>query len=176
MKITCAQCGLEVDRSIGSINRAKRLNAPLYCSMKCSGLSRRKNITAEQFKANKAEYDRQYLAKNIDTIKAKKHEHFKKTYDPISAADYRRERMHLHVQYCRRPEYKAKKIHYDRERRAKMFYGDFWECAILVEAIDKHIVAVADKQHLRTINGTSNKSTKRKKQWLRLMKNLPQLT
>lgn len=35
---------------------------------------------------------------------------------------------------------------------------------------------MADKAELRTIQGTNNKSKKRKRQWLKLMKILPQLT
>lgn len=176
MIIACSHCGKEIDKPIGAVNRAKSINAPLFCNMVCAGLARRKDITDEQFKANKREYDKEYRAKNRAMLKAKKAAHFKATYDPAKASVERKKNMQRHVEYCRQPEYKAKKVDYDQQYRATKLYGEFAECAILVEKINKTLAQKANKSELRTIQGTNNKSKRRKKQWLRLMKNLPQLT
>lgn len=176
MKHTCPHCNIEFEVKKIYLNRANKIGAPRYCSKKCSGLARRYNKTREQRISEKSEYDRQYREKNRELIKQKKHEHFIKTYDPTQAALDRKKTMPRHIEYCRRPEYKANKITYDMEFRAKKLYGENWESAILIQQINKKLVEMADKAELRTIQGTNNKSKKRKRQWLKLMKILPQLT
>lgn len=175
MIIVCNHCGKNVDKRQCDIDRAKKINAPLYCNKECAGLARRIVITIEQFKANKREYDKIYRLKNHERRKVEKAEYHKANYDPVRQREYNQKRMPLHVEYCRQPKYRAKKVDYDREYRAAKLYGEFAECAILVEKINKMLVQKADKAELRTIQGTNNKSKRRKKQWLRLMKNLPQL-
>ena len=137
---------------------------------------RHKNESIEDFKIRKAEYDRQYREKNKERRAIQKAEYHKKTYDPIKQREYNQKRMPLHIEYCRRPEYRAKKVDYDRVNRAKRFYGEFYECAIIVEQINNKLIQMADKAELRTVQGTNTKSIKRKRQWRRLLKNLPQLT
>ncbi|MDB5241415.1 MAG: hypothetical protein JWP57_2040 [Spirosoma sp.] len=110
-------------------------------------------------KALKAEYDRKYRIRNRDMLKAKKHAYFKKTYDPVQAAVARKKRMPFHVEYCRRPAYKAKKQSYDKRHRAQQQYGEFWESALLIEQIESHY----SQQEVRQINNLHNKAQNRKR-------------
>jgi len=172
----CPYCKKELTVGIGYINRANKLGVPIYCNRVCAGLGRRHNKTVEQKKAEKAEYDREFRRKNAEKLKVQKAASHKLRYDPIKQREYNQKRMPKHVEYCRQPEYKKKKIEYDQQHTAKKNYGEFAECAILIEKIGKVLVERADKSELRTIQGTNNKSKRRKKQWLRLLQNLPQLT
>lgn len=174
MKAICKHCGIEFEKSAGHLNRANKLGVPVFCTTEHFYASRRIERTDEEKKAIKADYDRDYC-------KTEKRKASARNYNetPAGRAMQKRQReknKESHLEYCRTPEYKAWKIKYDQQHRAKKQYGEFWESAILLEQIDKHIASVADKNHLRTINGTFNKSKRRKKQWLRLLKNLPQLT
>lgn len=173
---TCPHCKKEFEVYIAYLNKANSIGAPRYCGKACSGLARRDNKTKEQKIVEKAAYDLQYRIKNADKLRQRHSDYHKKTYDPAKAAIERKKNMPRHIEYCRKPEYRAKKVGYDQQHRAEKQFGEFAECFILLEQIDKTIASKADKHHLRTIQGTNNKSKRRKKQWLRLLKNLPQLT
>lgn len=162
MIIHCPVCGCKKEKRIGDVNKAKKKGAPIYCSQKCAGIARRK--TKDEKKRIKAEYDRQYRLNNHDKIKAKKHEYFKKTYDPKQAAIERKKRMPKHVEYCRRPEYRAYKKQYDAQYRDKKLYGEFAECFRLILDIEKFY----EQEQVRQINNLHNKAQKRKKQWQQL--------
>ncbi len=174
VKHICPHCQKEFEVYVAYLNKANSIGAPRYCSKACSGLARRKGITPEQFKANKAAYDKEYRLR--EGQKEKHRASWKKNYNPVKAAEYRKKRMPIHVEYCRQPEYKEKKIVYDREHRAKKLYGEHWESAILIEQINNKLIQMADKADLRQIQGTNSKSQRRKRQWLRMMTNLRQLT
>lgn len=176
MKHICPHCGIECEKATGLINRANKVGSPIYCSKVCSGLARRSNKSSEQLKAEKAKYDAAYRETNASKLKRQKSERHQRVYDPVKQREYNQNRMPLHIEYCRQTEYRAKKVGYDREYRAKKFYGEFYECAIIVEQINNKLIEMADKAELRTIQGTNTKSLKRKRQWLRLMTNLRQLT
>jgi len=176
MKATCAYCKQEFEANSSAYNRATKQGLNVYCSLEHSGLGRRDKRTSEQKKADKSAYDKNRRLEKFDVIKAKK-QAYDKTPEGRAAQKRRRQtRMPKHVEYCRQPEYRAKKVEYDRRHRAEKFFGEFAECAILVEQINKTLIEKADKAHLRTIQGTNTKSQRRKRQWLRLLKNLPQLT
>ena len=85
-----------------------------------------KHRSNPNFKTMKAEYDREYRKKNHDLLKKKKHEYFKRTYDPVKAAVERKKNMPRHLEYCRQPKYKAYKRNYDKEYRSEE-YGEFGE-------------------------------------------------
>lgn len=159
--VICPVCGKEFGAFKGEINRALKNGYVVRCSQACSGIARRNNKTPEQKKIEKAEYDKQYRAQNLDWIKAKKKAHFKATYDPIKAAIKRKERMPQHIEYCRQPEYRAWKKRYDKSYRAAKMFGDFGECAIILEKIFELI----DNREIKYINGLTNKSQIRKRRW-----------
>src|SRR5690242_12469550 len=132
MLIVCAQCGEEADKAASHVNRARRNGDNLYCSRECSGLGRRTNKTAEQRKEEKRLYDIEYRARDVEGRKARKAEYYQRTKDRAKEAEARKRRMPTHVEYCRRPEYRAWKKTYDRQYRAVKFYGDFADCFLLV--------------------------------------------
>jgi hypothetical protein len=89
-------------------------------------------------KAQKAAYDRQYRKKNRLRLKAEKAAYFQRTYDPFKAAIERKKKMPKHVEYCRRPQYRAYKHDYDINRRASL-YGPFVEAYKLLKELMREI-------------------------------------
>lgn len=164
MKYHCAHCGKVADKATGHVNRARERGLNLYCGRRCSGLGRRQGKTKAERVAEKAAYDAAYRAKNREMLKAKKQEHHKRTYDPAAAAVVRKARMPLHVEYCRRPEYRAWKKGYDRKYRAKKFYGPFDEAFLLTMDITTEIKGRTTRHEVKYQNGCTNKAQRRKRQ------------
>lgn len=162
----CPQCLAEFEAEIGRINRAQKINAALYCGRKCAGLARRLQNppTVEEKKLVKKLYDAQRRIEKADEIKAKKREYFKRTYDPKKAAIERKAKMQNHVEYCRRPEYKAWKKDYDRKFLARKKYGEFAESALLIFDIEDEAAKQATKYEIYQANGTLNKAQTRRRQ------------
>lgn len=167
MRIQCPACKAIVDAPTGKVNRAIKVGAPLYCGRVCAGIARRKGKSTDQRKAEKSEYDRLRRERLGEKIKAQKRAHFKATYDPVAAAAYRKKRMPIHVEYCRRPEYRAWKAEYDREYRAKKDFGEFWESAMLLASIDTEIAKKASRYEIMMTNGTINKAQRRRREYER---------
>lgn len=161
----CDHCGKEVHQSTGAINRAIKLGVPIYCDRVCFGLGRRKNKTPEQKRAEKATYDRRLRVEHAVELAAKRKQSFKKNYDPKKAAIQRKARMHLHVEYCRRPEYCAYKHQYDLRYKMEKNYGGFWEVARALVDLTNELKSRATKYEIYEQNGTLNKSMKRKRQY-----------
>jgi len=159
MKIICPQCQKEAELKIGAVNYALKKGRNIYCSRDCSSEARRKTI--EEKKAVKAEYDRKHRENNRERLKKEKADYFKRTYDPVAAAIARKKRMPYHVEFCRKPEQKAKKKIYDRIHRAKKQYGEYWESALIVAELDE----IIDDKEVRQDNNLHNKSQKRKRTW-----------
>lgn len=171
--VQCPGCGIFCEMENSRINRAKRIEAPLYCGKVCAGKQRRVEKASRQKKEEKRIYDCQYRAKNLDRIKRDKAERFQRTYDPVAAAVARKARMPQHVEYCRRPEYVAWKREYDEQYRAKKLYGEFWQCFLIVASIDKEVSERATKMEIAVANGTLNKSQTRKREYERAYSNQP---
>jgi hypothetical protein len=165
--MNCNYCNKELSKPQGSINRALRLNKPLYCNKTCFGLAKRINKTTEEKKALKSAYDKNYRKINAKKIKKSKHDYFKKTYDPVKTCIERKKKSNEHLEYCRQPKYKSYKKEYDKKYLAKKMFGEFWESALLIKEIEKEY----NQQEVRQINNLHNKSQKRKRLW----KNLQQL-
>lgn len=161
---TCAHCGKQSTTTSGAFNRAQKLGMRLFCGRICFGLGRRKNRTTADKKEAKRLYDQQYRSNNLDTIKAKKAAYFQATYDPQAAKVERRKRAHLHVEYCRRPEYRAYKKDYDRKRRAAEF-GEFADSYELLSLIESEIKSRATRYEIYQANGTLNKSLNRRRDY-----------
>jgi hypothetical protein len=160
----CAQCGKKASKEAGHVSRARKKGARLFCDKKCFGLSRRIYKTKAQKVAEKAAYDAEYRTKNRALLKAKKAAYFKRTYDPIGAAIKRKERMPLHVEYCRRPEYRAWKKSYDKKYLAKKQFGPFAEAAMLVNDLNREIKQRMSNHEIKWQNETANKRQFRARQ------------
>lgn len=162
MKAICHQCQEEFEvKFIGAYNRSIRLGRTIYCGRTCAGIGRRKFVSKEEKARLKAEYDKIYRSKNIETIKKKKADYFQKSYDPVKARVYRKKIVARHNEYCRRPEYKKWKAQYDKKYLAKKHYGPFWEVSILCLKLEKEV----DRYEANINNQSFGKSTKRKRQW-----------
>jgi len=162
---TCPQCHKEFEAEAGRQNRAERIGAPLYCGKICAGLARRlKNpLTDAEKKAAKAAYDRQYRQDHAEARKRQKAAYYQRTKDPVKEAARRQERMHLHVAYCQRPEYKAWKQQYDLRHRAQKDFGEFAEAALLLQDVEREIEAHATRYEIYQSNGTINKAQTRRR-------------
>lgn len=163
--VTCDHCGATTMIEAGSVNRARNNGNRLFCGRTCSGLARRNGKTKAQRVAEKAAYDVEYRAKNLAGIKARKAEYFQRTYDPVKAAVERQKIMPRHVEYCRRPEYRVKKKTYDRQYRAKLHYGPFWECQVLTLQIREAALELMTDYEIRLAKGTLNKRLQRKRDY-----------
>jgi len=164
MIIKCEYCGKEIEKNIGHVNRARKLGMRLFCGQKCFGLFHRSNLTNEQKKEIKRLYDIEYRKKNREIIKERGKKY---NESPAGRAMQKRSRKKfkkLHLEYCRTPEYRKWKSEYDRKHRAKKFYGEFWESAILLNQIEDMIPNREVKQQLQL----NNKSLKRKRNYEKL--------
>ena len=169
MNFICPQCHENAHVSTGSYNYRIKKGWKVYCSRTCSSAARRK-WTEEEKKQIKSNYDRQrkssFSEERLKDFRKQKHEYFKKTYDKEKAAITRQARMPKHVEYCRRPEYRAKKRAYDEERVAKNSYGEFWEAAIVLKNLEVEVDNREAKSDLKLVT----KSQKRKRRWIQALK------
>lgn len=154
-------------RRDSDVNRAIKAGLNIYCDRKCAGFGRRDNKTTNQRKEEKRLYDIEYRNKNKDMLKVKKAAYFKATYDPEKAAIERKKRMPKHIEYCRQPEYRAKKKQYDSQYLAKKNYGEFWESALLIMDIDNEVSARMTDVEIRQVKGTLNNKLQRRRQYER---------
>jgi hypothetical protein len=163
VKIVCAHCRKKSEKRAGDANRARVAGLNIYCNRRCAGLARRKGKTKAQKVAEKKAYDAEYRKKNLTALKAKKHEYFQRTYDPVKAAEVRKGRMPYHVEYCRKPAYKAKKREYDRKHRAAEF-GEFAEAYMLTIDLNREIKGRTTNAEIKWENRTANKTQFRKRE------------
>ena len=162
MKYRCAHCGKTADKAAGHVNRARERGLNLYCNRRCSGLGRRQGKTTAQKREEKRLYDIEYRARNRARILDRKKEYHKRTYDPVKAAVVRKKRMPIHVEYCRQPEYRAKKQVYDRKRRAAD-YGEFAEAFQLTIDLNREIKGRMTNEEIKWENRTANKAQFRRR-------------
>lgn len=165
--VLCAHCGAKTAKLARDINRAEKRGMKLFCDKKCFGLSRRLNKAKSVKIEEKRLYDIEYRAKNREELKKKKHERFKRDYDPAAAAVKRKARAPYHVEYCRQPEYVAWKQTYDRQYRAKKDYGEFFECALLAQDIRSEALTRMTDYEIRIGKDAVAKSQRRKRQFAR---------
>jgi hypothetical protein len=160
LPFTCGYCGKATTQPAGAVNRARRIGAKLFCNLTCSVLARRKPKTKEQKVEEKRLYDAEYRQKNLARLKAEKRAYYAENHDREKEAAYRKANMHKHVEYCRRPEYRAKKAVYDLDRRAAE-YGEFAEAYKLTLAVDREVKSRMSRYEIYAANGTLNKKLQR---------------
>lgn len=119
--------------------------------------------TKEQLKLEKKIYDKEYRRKNSDKLKKSKADYFKKDYslNPEKYRKVRQKRYQYHLEYLRKPICVEKKKVYDKKRRAKIEFGEFWECAILINEIEVEI----PNREVKSQNGLINKKQKRRRDY-----------
>jgi hypothetical protein len=163
---TCPQCKSAFLACTRRVNRAVKALAPLYCGKACASAARRVERTTEEKKARKAAYDRQYRKRDPDAMKARKAAYYQKTRDPEREREVRKVRMPRHVEYCRRPEYKAWKHEYDIQLACKE-YGEWAETWRLLLDLEKEIRSQATSYERRVANGyyTRNAQKRRREAW-----------
>lgn len=174
IEIRCAQCGVMAVKPTGSVNRSRAAGAPLYCGKTCSGMARRLAAprTDDEKRELKRIHDAQYRAANSEKRKVEKAAYHARTYDPAKAAIKRKATMAQHVEYCRQPEYKAKKAAYDKQRRYARF-GPFAEAAMLLDDLDKEVRARATRYEIYIANGRFTRSAqqRRRELWQAMKRN-----
>lgn len=166
----CDHCGAELHKAPNAINRADAIGAKLYCNRKCTGLARRVEKTPEQKKAEKAAYDAIRRVELADKIKAEKRAIYLRNREHYLAqhAAYRNrpENVARHNAYCRRPEYVAIKTEYDRQRRARIQFGEFAEAFLLLQDVEQEVLVRASRYEIGLTNGTINKAQTRRRAML----------
>lgn len=167
VSVICAHCGKESAKDAGCVNRSKKIGAPIYCGRECSGIARRVEKSRAQKIAEKAEYDRMYRAREAEKLRVKKAEYYQRTADRDKEREARKRRMPAHVEYCRRPEYKEWKAQYDQKYRARKWYGDFGEAAIILNILETEINSRISWIERRRQNGTLNKHQTRRRDYER---------
>ncbi len=143
--LVCSHCGTGFEKSVAQANRQRRAlgdRVRFFCTRRCFAASRKSHKSKAQRVAEKAAYDREYRTRDPDALKARKHEYFRRTYDPDKAREHRKEIADWHRQYSAeyraRPEWKEHKIKYDRARRAAVF-GELAESHIMLVALEREI-------------------------------------
>ncbi len=110
---------------------------------------------------NKKLYDIEYRKKNKEKIKNKKRKYYFDNIKTIKVKHkaYRDAHKKEHLEYIRTKTDKKKKKLYDKIRLAKNKYGEFWECMILVNKINKMVIErVPDIYERRKMRGVSKRN------------------
>lgn len=169
--IVCAHCGATALKATGGVNRSRRLGAPVFCSRACSGARRRVSRTEVEKKVLKAEYDRQRRADLGEALLSEKRAAYRdrlaRDAEKVRAAQraLREKRREAHLEYIRRPEYRAWKQDYDRRHRAIKFFGPFAEAFLVLQDLEREIASRATRTEIYRENGILNKTQKRKRDY-----------
>ena len=166
MRLTCPNCHGGFECAIGRYNRAQTIGAPLYCSKTCAGQARRTpKPSEEERRALKAAYDRARRQQLGERLRAEKRAYYEANRDRILAdmTAKRPARMAAHIEYCRRPEYRAYKSEYDKRHLARKQFGEFAEAAIALRSLETEIETKASRYEVYMQNGTINKAQTRRR-------------
>lgn len=94
-------------------------------------------------------YDIEYRRNNLELIKDKKRRY---NSSPAGRAMQKRNRNKFkscHNLYCMRDEYRKKKHQYDVLHGAKVRYGEWAECMIIVEQIEREVIRLCPDKYER---------------------------
>jgi hypothetical protein len=159
----CGFCGAIVPQSQSSINRALREGKPLYCDRTCSGTARR--TPPDQKKEAKRIYDARRRVEKVAEISAKKAAYYQRTRNPAKERERRAANMPRHIEYCRRPEYRAYKADYDRQLRANE-YGEYAETYLLLLDLEREIRSRATQYERLKARGYYTRSAQQRRREL----------
>lgn len=166
MQLTCPMCRMGFECSTGRYNQAQKRGAPLYCGKVCAGWARRTpKLPEDERRAAKAAYDRERRERLGERIKAEKRAHYYANHEQILARERakRPQKRIYHAEYCRRPEYVAKKAEYDKALRAKKGFGEFADAFLALQSLESLIDARASRYEVYMQNGTINKALRRRR-------------
>lgn len=166
MRLVCTMCNAAFDCATGRFNRAKAIGAPLYCCRACAGIARRTPKPSDQERrASKAAYDRERRQRLGDRLKAEKRAYYEANRSRILAemTKKRPAKMAAHIEYCRRPEYRAYKSEYDKLRLVRKQFGEFAEAALTLRNLETEIDAKASRYEVYMQNRTINKAQTRRR-------------
>lgn len=169
---SCAHCGITFSASLSAANRSSRGGHPLYCSRACFGLSRRSGKSIDEKRLAKAAYDKARRAgPRRAELLAEKRAHYRANKEAIAEKQraYRAAHMDRHVEYCRQPEYRAKKHVYDATR-SESEYGDFAEAWRLLQELEKEIRSQATAYERRVANGYYTRSAQKRRRDLWMLR------
>ena len=140
MIVNCDFCGNKVEKTVGHVNRSKKLNNNIYCDRECSGLGR--GMSKKEKIENKRLYDIQYRDKNNKKIANNKKKYYienkKEIYKKQRKVRDNDESREEHAKYCRQPEQREK----EKIRRWKREYGDNYA------EKTKHCIACNEDKHI----------------------------
>lgn len=102
-----------------------------------------------QSKEAKRLYDIEYRRLNKEKIRLSKQEYNKTENGRATQKRARDKQTNYHLEYCRTNEYRDKKKVYDKINLAKKKYGEYWECMILVDKINKLVVEMVPNKYER---------------------------
>lgn len=161
----CSHCGKPILGPASRVNRAVAAGLPLFCGRVCFGLSRRlvNPPTEAERKSAKRLYDERRRIEKSDEIKAWKRAYYQRTKNPERERINRAKTMHRHVEYCRRPEYRAWKKEYDKSHCARKQFGQFAEAALILRDLETEVEQRASRYEIGITNGTINKAQLRKR-------------
>ena len=162
----CAQCGADGEKDSSAYNRSIRIGAPIYCNRECAGIARRTDTrTPEQKRADKRAYDIAYREANREKLRRKHADYYAKVGPMIrdKEAETRRRKMPQHVEYCRQPQYRAKKHRYDVERVSSK-YADYAEAHRLLVELEREIRRqMPDKYERLKLRGYYDRQNEKKR-------------
>lgn len=173
LTLVCDTCNRRFHRTPAQQAQATKLGCVhTYCSRACGAVAKRTWKTKEQRIAEKAAYDlkrRKRYAAWLRTEKKRKYEEAKAT--DLAALRtkqkaYRDATKQQHLNYLRKPEYRAKKKTYDARLRASV-YGPYAECYRLYVELKKEIVARVPswyERHTETVLERSKRYRMRQKE------------
>jgi len=169
--IICAHCGGKALKEAGSVNRSRRNGSPVYCGKPCFGLAKRVDRSASEKQKIKHDYDRARRTQLGDVLREKKRlarlSALAENPQEVRAKEkaHREQRKQAHVEYCRQPEYRQWKAQYDQKYRARKWFGDFGEAAIILNHLETEINSRISWTERRRQNGTLNKHQQRRREY-----------
>ena len=169
-RANCGYCGAAVQQSQSAIRRAIREGKPLYCDRDCAGMARR--VPPEQKKEAKRVYDARLRVEKAAELSVKRAAAYQRNRDPVKERERRSKNMGRHVEYCRRPEYRAYKSGYDRQYRAEE-YGEYAEAYLLLLDLEREIRSRATWYERRKAQGyfTRSAQQRRRELWQATIRN-----
>lgn len=131
-----------------------------------------RRVSTTYKKRRKSDYDARRRIEKGAELRAQKRDYYQRTRNPEKERERRQAGMARHVEYCRRPEYKAAKADYDSARRAQE-YGPYADAYLLLLDLEREIRSRATSYERRKARGyyTRDAQQRRRQLWLTTSRN-----